>query len=166
METNHANKTLYKNQVENIILNMKIIGNIQKQDKLAKNTDNVLEIENNDLFQGFRRWYGGRNRTDTLSNLKKIVNGCFDIIDVVLTNETSNDDNVKIKYFNEENSNLLQRFLVEMTSASKGLDNLKITYKDDITVVSELECLREQLDIRIKKINNLLKIDTSIVKNN
>ena len=143
---------------------MKIIGNIQKQDKLSKNSDNVLEIENNDILQGFRRWYGGRNRTDTLGYLKKIINSCFDIIDVTLTNETNTTDITTVKYFNEENSNLLQRFLLEMNTASKGLDNLKITYKDDITVVSEIECLREQLDIRIKKINNLLKIDTSIVK--
>lgn len=164
MENNHTNKAMYQTQVENIILNMKIIGNIQKQDKLSKNNDNVLEIENNDILQGIRRWYGGRNRTNTIQNLKKVINSCFDIIDVTLTNETSDHDDSKVKYFAEENSSLLQRFLVEMNSASKGLDNLKITYKEDITVVSEIECLKEQLDIRIKKINNLLKIDTSIVK--
>lgn len=150
------------NDIEQIILNMKIIGSIQKKDKLSKNDDNVLEIESNDFLQSFRRWYFKRGRDDTIMDIKNIINSCFEITDETLNNETSSGDNIK-PYFNEENSCLLQRFLVEMNSAGRGLNNLKDTYSNDIKVISEIEILKEQLDLRIKKINSLLKIDKSVI---
>jgi hypothetical protein len=141
---------------------MKIIGSIQKKDKLSKNEDSVLEIESNDFFQSFRRWYFSRGRDDTIKDIKKIINSCFEVTDQTLNNETTEGESNK-PYFNEENSCLLQRFLVEMNSAGRGLNNLKDTYSNDIKVISEIEILKEQLDLRIKKINSLLKIDKSVI---
>ena len=50
-----------------------------------------------------------------------------------------------------------------MNGSIKGLDNLKTTYNNDVKVVSELDCLRDQLNLRIQKINALLKIDKNII---
>jgi hypothetical protein len=52
-----------------------------------------------------------------------------------------------------------------MNNACKGLDNLKSTYNNDIKVASEIDCLKEQLQLRIKKINTLLKIDKDVIHN-
>ena len=41
-------------------------------------------------------------------------------------------------------------------------DNLKQTYNDDITIHSEINILKEQLELRIKKINSILKIDVDM----
>ena len=150
------------NNIEQIILNMKIIGSIQKKDKLSKNDDSVLVIESNDILQSLRRWYFKRGRDDSIKDIKKIINSCFDITDQTLENENTNGD-INKPYFNEENSCLLQRFLVEMNGAGRGLNNLKDTYSNDIKVISEIEILKEQLDLRIKKINSLLKIDKSVI---
>lgn len=58
--------------IENIILNMKIIGSIQKGDKLLGNDiDNeVLEIESNDFLQPIRRWWFSRNRLETINSIR------------------------------------------------------------------------------------------------
>ena len=154
-----------KQQIEDTILNMKIIGSIQKSDKLGTNDSNILEIENRDVFQGIRRWYMGRNRGETLGNIKTVINQSFDITDKTLSNERKGNTFTNERYFNEENSNLLQRFLVEMNSACKGLDNLKDTYSGDVKVTSEIDLLKDQLQIRIRKINSLLKIDNNVVDN-
>ena len=116
------------------------------------------------LVKRSSRWYYGRSRNDTLTNIKIIITTSFDIIDKTLANEKSNSSESN-QYFNEENSNLLQRFLVEMNNACKGLDNLKSTYTNDIKVASEIDCLKEQLQLRIKKINTLLKIDKDVINN-
>ena len=152
---------------EDILLNLKIIGCIKKRDRISKNTDNVLEIETNDLFQPLRRWWFGRSRNETISNIKKIITTSFDLTDKTLNKEKSksisNSRAIKSPnkntYFDEENSNLLQWFVLEMKNASKGLDNLKNTYSDDTRIVSELDILLEQLALRIEKINGILKID-------
>ena len=153
-----------KKNIEDTILNMKIIGSIQKSDKLGKTESDILEIENRDVLQGIRRWYCGRNRGETLSNIKRVINYAFDITDKTLSNEIEGTNQINEKYFNEENSNLLQRFLVEMNSACKGLDNLKDTYSGDVKITSEIDLLKDQLNIRIRKINSLLKIDNNLVE--
>ena len=152
-----------KKLIEETILNMKIIGSIKKYDKLGTNDTNILEIENRDILQGIRRWYLGRNRGETLGHIKRVINLSFDITDNTLSNERNGKTYTNDKYFFEENSNLLQRFLVEMNSACKGLDNLKETYTGDIKIISEIDLLKDQLQIRIRKINSLLKIDNNVL---
>ena len=155
--------TTVEDKTEDVILNLKIIASIQRNDKLSKNEDGILEIENNDYIQPIRRWYYNRSRSDTMGNIRVVINTAFDIIDRTLVNEQGKQESSDQKYFTEENSSLLQRFLVEMNGASKGIDNLKLTYGDDIKVVSELDCLKDQLQLRIQKINGLLTIDKNII---
>ena len=90
-----------------------------------------------------------------------MVQSAFQITDKTLNNETLTDQvgNNPAAFFDEENSNLLQRFVIEMSSATKGLDNLKDTYQDDVRVLSEIDILKEQLELRIRKINSILKIN-------
>lgn len=157
--------------IDEILLNLKIIGCIKKQDRLARNDTDVLEIETNDVFQGVRRWWNGRSRHETLGTIRRVIQASFQITDSTLDYErqqvkpsggfyTNMSSNV---YFNEENSNLLQRFIKEMNGAMVGLDNLKYTYNEDTRITSEIEILKEQLELRIKKINGLLKIDLGSV---
>ena len=173
-EDNEPNNTQNEDNnsldIENILLNLKIIGSIREKDRLSKDTNNVLEIENNDTFQPVRRWWLGRSRRETLNSIRKVIQGSFTITDRTLDQEQSkqkhtptfyNNQNSN-RYFHEDNSNLLQRFLIEMTNSLRGLDNLKQTYNDDITIHSEINILKEQLELRIKKINSILKIDVDM----
>ena len=61
-------------------------------------------------------------------------------------------------YHCSENSNILQTFSNEMTNAIKGLDNLKATYKTDVTVQSKLNVVIEKMKVRVSQISRLLKI--------
>ncbi len=167
--TSVAQKT--ESTPDEILLNLKIIGCIKKKDRISKNSDEILEIETNDWFQSMRRWWFGRSRNETINNIKKIIQTSFDITDRTLDQEkaTNKQDTTFYSntsnnlYFNEENSNLLQRFVIEMKNANKGLANLKITYSDDVRIVSEIDILLEQLALRIEKISSILRIDVSAV---
>lgn len=155
--TNHTNKQ----SVEEILLNLKIIGAIKRQDRLSKNEDNILEIENNDILQAIRRWWCGRSRNETITSIKKIIQSAFQVTDSTLNRERGfeSENQDTSAFFNEENSNQLQRFVIEMTSCLKGLDNLKNTYQEDVRITSEIDILKEQLQLRIRKINSILKIN-------
>ena len=108
-----------------------------------------------------RRWWWGRNRNETVSAIKNIVQAAFQVTDSTLKRERVGDGDTQqaSTFFNEENSNQLQRFVIEMTSCLKGLDNLKNTYQDDVRITSEIDILKEQLQLRIRKINSILKIN-------
>ena len=49
-------------------------------------------------------------------------------------------------------------FLIEITNVIKGIDNLKITYNTDITILTELNIIQDKLKQRLDKLNNKLQI--------
>ena len=128
---------------------------------------------------GVTRWWNQDSRTGTMVELEKIVNDTFTIIDNIYTSElqsktgSSIDNNFYYKrsipesYFKNENSQQLQSFSSELSNAIKGLQNLKLTYKNDISICSKIDVMIEKITIRIKKINSLLTIrpkDSSLTK--
>lgn len=161
--------------IDDVILNLKIISSIKQDDKLTRNQEDHLTIENKDLLQGARRWWNSNSRAETIAHIKNIIRASFDITDTTIEQELmqggehgthrgyeeqGTSSNHKKTYFNEGNSCLLQRFVLEMTNAIRGLDNLKYTYKNDVNISSEIDILKEQLEIRTQKINSLLKIES------
>jgi len=60
--------------------------------------------------------------------------------------------------FKEANSTVLIQFSNEISNAITGLGNLKTTYSKDITTLSSLEIIIEKLSLRMKKIQNILKV--------
>lgn len=61
-------------------------------------------------------------------------------------------------YFKNENSHQLQTFSLELKNSVKGLQNLQMTYKSDITMCSKIDVIIDKINIRIKKIDGLLTI--------
>lgn len=139
---------------EEILLNLKIIAQIKEFEKL-----NILNSEisiDQSWIKFLSRSYYGNSRGSTINILETIVNNTLKITDTTLNNSKNIiDNNVLI----EEPSHLLQRFILQMSNAINGLDNLKVTYKNDIQIISKLDLLIEKLKMRIEKINKVLTIN-------
>ncbi len=58
----------------------------------------------------------------------------------------------------DDNSQLFKKLVSEFENSLVGLNNLKITYQDDISITSLIEIIIGKLTLRINKINSLLKI--------
>lgn len=144
-----------KKNSDNILLNLKIISQIKEYEKLNTYNDE-LSIDQT-YFQYFTRKYYNNNRINTITMIEEIVDEALNI-----TDDTLNFDiNYKSKsnVLDEEPSQLLHRFVLEMTNATKGLDNLKKTYKDDVSILSKLDLLIEKLNTRVNKISKVLTIN-------
>lgn len=150
--------------VDEMIVNLKIISRISKSDKL-NTTDDVLKIDDNNwLIQGLQRWYNKNSRNETVARISTIMRHVFDFIDKILVNEinytnTPNASNDAIKLLHEDNSELIQRFLINLNNSIKGLDNLKITYQDDESIVSQIDVMIENIKIKNDKMNKVLRIN-------
>ena len=147
---------------DDILVNLKIFSKIKKNDKLSI-SENLLEIENR-YFASIRRWLNNDNRKDSLLYISSIIDKAFTIIDETYSNEQQErnkheNNNNPVIPFKEENSELLKKFSVELTNAINGLINLKYTYTSDSLIQSKIDLLIDKVNIRIKKINNLLKIE-------
>lgn len=178
---NDSENEIFKNlSVDQVIINLKIISLLRKNDKLCINNES-LEIDQSYFFQALRRWYNDNNRSKTVFYIEEIINRTFDIIDNIYDNESYKNKELKhtidinieeltnkmetlsledkINPFQEENSRLLQRLSTELINASVGLDNLKITYGDDSFIKTKLDIITHKINIRNEKISKLLKIN-------
>jgi hypothetical protein len=160
--------------INNILLNLKIISQIKENEKIITLNNNI-EIDNR-YFQSIYRWFSGDNRTISLTKIETVIDNAYNIIDCILINEDSlishkinennkfintnnkNNKNTSDDLLSKSNSQLLTDFSFNLSNTIKGLDNLKITYKYDISINSKLEIIIDNMKDRINKIQNILKI--------
>jgi hypothetical protein len=113
--------------IEEIIINLKILQNLEKNQKLITRGA-YLNIESPSLIPEFiRRWNRQDNRVETLKRINTIVNSAIENLD---KNETFN----------------IKEYLV---GSKEGINNLKETYS-----TCSQTCAR--LDIILDKINTVL----------
>lgn len=141
------NTETFSMKVENTVLNLKMMSQIKPFDKLYIE-NGLLKIDTPALFQGIYRWYKEYSRESTTKDLDTIIKNVIEITDNLLEK-----DNITI----DENT-LCQQILIEINNASKGLSNLKITYKDDTFMFSKLDIIKEKLKSRKDKIISLMKV--------
>ena len=141
---------------EEILLNLSILSQIRENEKICCDKENIAIDTTTSIFQPFQRFFRGDSRDRTILIITKIIDDSLKLTDHILTNETKNKENMT--YFEEDNSSLLHRFLLNMQNAMRGLENLRITYNNDIPMQSKITLLVERLQMRVEKINRLLKI--------
>lgn len=151
-------------KIDNTILNLKIISKIKENDKLNSNKD-IIEINQPHILQGIERWYFNESRGVTIEKLNLICEDAFQITDELLENEKTNNCNSVINMtnskkinLNENNNQIFQSFIYEMTNSLLGLENLKKTYSNDILISSQLDLILKKMNTRIEKMSKLISI--------
>lgn len=115
---------------EEIIINLKIIGKIEVNQKLITR-DTYLNIEKNSIIpEWFRRWNRQDNRNEALKKINKVV-----------------DESVKL--LSEKNSQDLRDY---MSESIKGLNHLKETYSICNQTKSRIEIIIDKIN---QSINSL-----------
>ena len=161
----HLSASELDTRVSNIITNLKILAKIKTNNKLSFNND-LFIIDEWNYTQPIRRWWTKESRQQTIDKLDEFITSLFTLIDNIYDNEVTEDADIKNSYyvsstktFKSENSTILLTFVTEIQNAIIGLNNLKQTYKLDISTVSSLEMIIEKLNVRAKKVTNILTIN-------
>ena len=171
MNNEHEKKNLSESEVNMTVnrglTNLKILAKIKSNNKLTF-TEDRFTIDEWTYTQPLRRWWTQESRSVTINKLEEFINNIFEIIDAIYTSALGVETgDIKNSYyittasaaFKSENSTILLNFVTEIGNAIIGLNNLKQTYKHDITTVSSLEMIIEKLNVRSKKITGILKVN-------
>jgi len=142
--------------VDEMLLNLKILAELKEYDKVI--TQQTIEIDNGGLFQGVSRWFSDESREKTVKRIGELFDGIFEFIDKTIREEKSRKGRRR-ELFDQDTSQLLQRFLVDIKNAIVGIENLRLTYRNDITVRSKLTLLIDKLKIKTDRLNEVLRID-------
>ena len=87
--------------IDNIILNLKIISEIRKKDKLSVIED-LVAIDKPGPLQGIRRWYSNNNRLTSIEKIESIVLNSIKITKDKITIIKNTDYQEDRHYFEED----------------------------------------------------------------
>ncbi len=137
--------------IDSILLDLKIISQLQVGNKLYRNGNNLLGIQENDRFISIKRYLFGDSRYRSIEDIERVIDfaieNCQSILDSVYYNKSckSKIENpfIKQKYDIEYNirKNYINSLYTEMKNSIKGIKNLKETYKGDINIVSKIDLI-------------------------
>jgi hypothetical protein len=152
-----------------LFLNFKIISQVKEGQKLKIRNFNgldILDIDNRLIYKYLRGFYGD-NRDNTINLIKNIVELAYKVTDEILNEEFeryeqqgNHDKNMNKSPFDtdDDNSLLFRKLVSEMGNSLIGLENLRLTYIDDVSITSIIGIIVGKINLRINKINSLLKI--------
>lgn len=140
------------NALDNVILNLKVIGDIKNGDKLSTNKNNI-EIDPCCYTRCVYRTYIGDSRIKTIEKLQCVVNDILLMTNQLMGFQDFSNDIVNVP---QNKPKILQDLIPDMINAKKGLSNLKLTYKDDVLTENQIEMIRKKLTDQIDKIKNIM----------
>uniref|UniRef100_A0A6C0EHW6 Uncharacterized protein n=1 Tax=viral metagenome TaxID=1070528 RepID=A0A6C0EHW6_9ZZZZ len=127
---------------DNLLINLKIIGLLEKNDKISIN-DELIIIDHNTLFQGMKRWWFESNRMKGIIFIETLIN----------TIDTNYKTLIRKTKTTPANNKLINTIQLYLTNAVDGLENMKLTYKDDKEYTSKIDTI----NYNIRQIINLKK---------
>jgi len=139
--------------IETIILNMRIISEIKENDKLVANS-NCLEIDTR-YIQSIQRWWYEDGRQTALIKITNIVQDLFNFIDKTYG---KNEKMKNCEKFEEDKTHLFQRIHRILSNSIKGLENLKITYRNDIKTITKIDLIMEKINIKLEIMGSKIQL--------
>jgi len=134
---------------DKLLINLKILGKIQKNGRIARSHDGIISIENDYIYQSIKRFFFNDSRRQAVYEINSIITELTDTFTNIIHSKFMN----KNYHMTEEyiqNCQLLSLLADELDSARVGVCNLRFTYQNDCNISS-------QLDIALLKIDTLSK---------
>lgn len=161
------NKEVKEKTLNDFILDLKIISKIKPFDKVCVDND-TIRIDNS-YIQPIKRYLYNNSRLTTIEYLENLDKKLTIEIEKYIyestkstkssQNSESSESSQNYKsYFNDTSSNILINLSHDITLSLVGLINLKNTYSEDELIISKLEMLISNFELKTKKISNLFII--------
>jgi hypothetical protein len=145
----------YNFSYEEILINLKLIGEIKIDDKL-RICNNNLDIDNRYMKSVVRKFYSD-SRINTIELINDLIEDSIifsnNLIDKIVAVDSGNVENIHYKH-------QLNILTVNLNTSLNGLDKLKVTYKEDNIFIANIELIMDK--IRIIVSNNMNNIKTII----
>lgn len=134
---------------DRIILNLKIISQVPRNGRLRRITKGAVTLEDDHLLVPFKRMIYHDSRHQSLNDISAIFNESISESKLWLASKDldtgefeSLDEMSDTKRCIVEKVSLMYR---ELERSTVGLENLKSTYRDDISIASSLDIIIEKV---------------------
>ena len=141
---------------DDYILNLKIISKLRDNDKLS--------IQNEELTIDYSyvpflsRFFRDDSRIHTINYLKKLDVELNALIENIMSIDYESNKKSKENRIKESSTDKLLNLSYNLSLSLVGLQKLRITYSNDDYIVSLLEILIGNFELKIRKISELLQL--------
>ena len=143
---------------DTLILNLKIISKLKPGYKLSLK-ENEREISDiyidTSYFQYIYRIFSENSRDNTTNFLEKLDKEITKKIEELVKEENYNNSNM----FLNSKENILLNLSHNLNLSLIGLNNLINTYSNDEYIISKIEMIINNFELKIRKISNILKVN-------
>ena len=142
----------YKISMDNLLLNLKILANLPQKGRLGFGKNGILSLENDNIYNGIKRYMLGISRKDAIIEIENLVNNVVDKVDDMVNSkwmlELYNGNEIyKQKMLDLD---LIKQHLI---ISLNGINNLKHTYNNDLGTISKIDMIVDRIETTINKIN-------------
>jgi hypothetical protein len=148
-----------KNLPDKLLINLKILGKIEKNGRISRSYDGVITLEEDVFYQSIRRFMNHDSRKQSINEIDSIIEMLETTIKSLLNNKVLYERKDNLEYASI--CEVLSIIREDILGAKEGIENLRFTYKDDINTGTKLEMIllkiktiMRELDI---KLPNLIK---------
>jgi hypothetical protein len=142
-----------KINLNDLILDLKIISKIKPNNKLIIE-NNKIYIDDSYYFASILRYFYNQNRNSSIEYIEKLNENLeIEINDIIINKK--NENNI----LKDNPSNILVNLSHDLTQAVNGLKNLILTYSNDNFLISKIEMINYNFELKIRKISEILKVN-------
>ena len=145
---------------ESVCLNLKILSKVMSNDKLNITNDGDFSISHSTPLQCVWRFFKNDSRLKTVHYIKLLIWNSIEVSKNLMQSQyflidSNSNDHQKSEH--EKVLHQLEVLLREMTSCIDGINNLKLTYSDDIPIKSSLELTIDNINTQVAVIKKSLE---------
>lgn len=148
--------------LEQIILQLNNLGKLQQGGKICKDSKGMISLDSESKLQPFFRFIYGENKENTIEYIKTLLDSAFEMAETLMNNQYYNIYKFKrihdISSTEEKQHNNtvkdLENLWKSLDVSIKGLDNLKITYKEYTSIITNLEYIIGKVGDKIIEIKS------------
>ena len=165
--------------LDNLLLELKIISNLKEYDKLDITPESSLRIDSPHFLQFITRTYTSNSRDKTIDYLNELIEKIFKKTDELLEKEMEKKKPISTLHVSDNKTNglylnknmeltkiqfkddiisIFQNINQHLMTSIGGLQNLKITYLNDVSTTSKLDMLIVKIQNRINKIKDMMTL--------
>jgi len=165
--------------LDNLLLELKIISNLKEYDKLDITPESSLRIDSPHFLQFLTRTYNSNSRDKSIDYLNELIEKIFKITDELLEKEMEKKKPISTLHVSDTKTNglylnknmeltkiqfkddiisIFQNINQHLMTSIGGLQNLKITYLNDVSTTSKLDMLIVKIQNRINKIKDMMTL--------
>ena len=164
----------HKTMLDTILVNLKILSKVGENGKISSlgtSGTGQISIAEPGYLTPIWRYIHGDSRQKTIETINDIVNNAIQISNNMLQNTCmtiyDNQDtpsSYEVSKFNKQFQSL-KSISTELENSLKGINNLKITYKNDATISSQIEVIITSIQRQVTEIENKLEFSINNKKN-